>query len=103
LGHRIRGSRAGLGAGEREAIALALALQASRILLDDQPARRLAFSLGMPVVGTLGLLLAAKRRALLPTVRPTLDALVNAGFRAAPELYEQILRDAGEAELSQEG
>ena len=49
-----------LGRGEREAIALAVAAGARRIILDDLPARRLAASLGLPVIGTAGLVLAAK-------------------------------------------
>lgn len=85
-----------LGAGESEAISLALELQARLLILDDRPARRLAQALQIPVIGTVGILLAAKHRSLLPAVRPSLDALIQQEFRISPRLYEQILIDAGE-------
>lgn len=87
-----------LGPGESEAISLALEVGAQWLILDDRPARRLAQSLGLPVVGTLGVLLAAKRRGLLlDALRPQLDGLIKSGFFIAPDLQEQILDDAGEA------
>jgi predicted nucleic acid-binding protein len=68
---------ASLGAGESEAISLAQALS-------------------LPIIGTLGVLLAAKQRHFLTAVRPSLDALLELDFRIAPTLYDQILLDAGE-------
>ncbi len=94
VGARILNSS--LGLGESEAISLALEIGAQWIILDDRPARRLAQSLGLPVIGTLGVLLAAKRRGLLEALRPQLDGLIKFGFFIAPDLYEQILIDAGE-------
>ena len=60
------------------------------------PARRLARALGLPVIGTLGILLAAKRRGFLPAVQPCVDALIQNGFRIAADLYKRVLADAGE-------
>ena len=88
---------ASLGAGESETISLALEIGAGLAILDDRPARRLAYALGIPIIGTLGLLLAAKQRKLLRAVRPCLDALTQHDFWIAPSLYEQVLRDAGES------
>ena len=88
--------RAGLGEGESEAISLAVELKFRWIILDDCAARRLAQSLSLSVIGTLGLLLAAKRRGLLSLVRPSLDALVSHGFHIAPALYDRVLEEAGE-------
>lgn len=85
-----------LGPGEREAISLALERSARRVLLDERPARRLAAALGLPVVGTLGLVLAFKRRGLVPEVKPILDELIAKGFRVTPRLLQQVLNDAGE-------
>jgi predicted nucleic acid-binding protein len=42
-----------LGAGEREALALAIELRADWIILDDLPARRSAEASGLNVIGTL--------------------------------------------------
>jgi len=95
IGPRIL--RASLGDGESEAISLALEVQARRLVLDDRPARRLAQALGLPIIGTLGVLLAAKQRNHLTAIRPSLDALLQHDFRIAPALYDQILLDAEES------
>ena len=89
--------RIALGPGESEAISLALEIGAQWVILDERPARRLAQALRLPVIGTLGVLLASKRRGLLTAVRPCMDALVNVGFHISPGLYDLVLADAGES------
>ena len=91
---RIKSS--GLGRGEREALSLSIELHAERVVVDDRPARRLAQALGLRVIGTLGILLAAKRHGLLERVQPTLDDLRKRRFFMAPKLYEHILQLARE-------
>jgi len=86
----------GLHQGELEAIALALDVHASLLILDDLRARRHAVGLGLAIVGTAGVLVMAKRSSLLPAVREPLDALRRRGFRLRQDVYEQILIDAGE-------
>ncbi len=87
-----------LGHGEQEALALAIEARAERILLDDLPARRIARTLNLPVTGTVGMLLVAKRHALIQRVRPHLDALVKEGFFIGAGLYDDVLQLAGEFE-----
>lgn len=87
---------ADLDAGESEVIALALELEAERVILDDLDARRLAQRLGVSPVGTLGLLLAAKLRGELQSLRAEIDRLLQAGFRVSPTLRQAVLREAGE-------
>lgn len=87
---------ASLDAGESEAISLALESSARLVILDDRPARRLAQAMHLPVIGTVGILLAAKRRSFRPAVRPSLDALLQHNFRISQHLYEQVLVDANE-------
>ena len=89
--------KASLGQGESEAISLALESNASLVILDDRPARRLAQSLSLPVIGTLGILLLAKKRNLIPAIKPCLEELSRFDFRIAPILYEQVLKDARES------
>jgi len=88
--------RASLGPGESETISLALEARAGLAILDDRPARRLALALSIPIIGTLGLLLAAKKRKLLPAIKPCLDDLVRRDFWITLNLYDQVLRDASE-------
>lgn len=89
--------RASLGAGESETLALGLEVEAGLLILDERPARRLALVLGLPVVGTAGVLLAAKRASLIPEVRPLLDTLIEKGFRISAGLRDRVLADAAEA------
>lgn len=89
--------RAALGDGEREAIALALE-RWDQILVDDRPARNLARELGLDVVGTVGVLLAAKRQRLLTAVKPELDKLLNASFFLSPQLVQAVLAIADESD-----
>lgn len=92
---RIPGSR--LDRGEMEVIALAPALGYSQVLIDERTARRVAVSLGLSVIGTVGLLVRAKQQGILPTIRPSLDALRETGFFLGEDVIEVALRGAGEA------
>lgn len=85
------------GAGESEVMAVALTRAGSTVLLDEKRARRFASERGIAVVGTVGVVLRAKQRGLVPAVRPVLDALVHSGFRMSDALYLGALDRAGEA------
>jgi len=54
-----------IDAGEREALALALALQAALVVVDDRAARHAATELGFVTTGTLGVLERAARMRLV--------------------------------------
>lgn len=85
-----------LDAGEREAIALALHVSADVIIVDDLRGRRRAAQLGLDVIGSAGILLQARRRGLIDTVRPELDAMVANGLYVSSQLYREVLAAAGE-------
>lgn len=89
--------RAQLDSGEAEAIAVALEHPGSILLIDERQGRRLAESLGVSVLGTLGLLIQAKQRGILEAVRPLMDALIAVDFRVSDGLYNQVLQLAGES------
>lgn len=59
-----------LDAGENAAIILARERGADLLLIDERAARRKATTLRLTVIGTLGALLMAKDRGLLPALRP---------------------------------
>lgn len=86
----------GLGRGELEAMALYKHLDADRLLLDDARARRVARLNAITVIGSLGVLLIAKERRLIPAVRPYLSAIQAAGIYISSELATETLRLAGE-------
>ena len=70
-----------LGLGEAAVLALALERPGAIALLDDRPARKLASVRGIPVVGTLGILIQAKKRGIIPEVKPLVEKLQRLGFR----------------------
>ena len=76
---------------------LSLEVKADLLLMDELAGRRTATSLGVRVMGTLGVLLRAKAQQLIPAVSPLLDQLVATGFYVDDELAEQVRRTAGEA------
>lgn len=86
-----------LGAGESEAIVLAAETGADLVLLDEHKGRTIATRLGLKVVGSLGILVSAKHRGLLPAVRPVMEDLIHeSGFRVSLDVFERALRLAGE-------
>ncbi len=85
-----------LDQGEAAAIALAAASRARAILLDERAGRRIATQRHLPVVGTLAVLLRAKREGHIPAVRPVLDTMVAQGRHLSSTLRETVLRAAGE-------
>jgi predicted nucleic acid-binding protein len=87
----------GLDAGEANAIALALELQADDLLIDERLGRQEALRLGLSIIGILGILLVAKQKSLIPQVQPVMDALISqAGFRVSSQLYQRVLALAQE-------
>ncbi len=87
-----------LDPGEAEAIALATSQHSDCLLLiDDQAGRRMALSLRLKLSGSLGVLLAAKRRGLLLTIKTTLIELRDQGGLWLDErIYRSVLSAAGE-------
>lgn len=95
---RVEILRRELDEGEAEGICLALELGADLILVDEKEGREAARRVGLRVVGVLGILLEAKARGLVGSVRPCLDALREAaGFYLSDSLHESVLAAAGEA------
>lgn len=88
--------QAALHRGEAEAIVLATELQAERLVIDDQDARRFADRCGLKTVGTLGILLSAKQRGEIASLRQEIERLLILGFRVNPRLVAAVLQSAGE-------
>lgn len=82
--------------GEAEAIALALAMPNSTVLLDDAQARRVAERLTIRRIGTLGILRRAKKAGLIAAVKPYIQTLQTSGIYIRSNLVEAVLRDLGE-------
>lgn len=85
-----------LGAGEREAIALARE-HGAILVVDDAAARRRARVEGLRLTGTLGVLVLARRTGHLHAVAPILETMQAQGFRISADLIARTLHRCGEA------
>jgi predicted nucleic acid-binding protein len=77
-----------LGRGERAVIALALAISASLVLIDDGSARRVAASAGLRVSGTVAVLAVAKREGRIGENVKLAQRLREVGFRVSADVLQ---------------
>jgi predicted nucleic acid-binding protein len=82
-------------AGEAEAIALASETE-HLLIIDDRKGRLWAQRLGVSVIGTIGVIVRAKREGYLESVRAVLEELQAVGFYLTPRLMNEALRLARE-------
>jgi hypothetical protein len=85
-----------LDAGEAETIVLARELGADWVLMDERKGRRKLDQLGLPKIGTLGVLLKAKDLGLLPTIRSDVEDLRRRGFSLSQAVIDAVVRQANE-------
>jgi predicted nucleic acid-binding protein len=82
--------------GESSAIALALEMPNSTIVLDDIKARKIANQLGLTYTGTIGIIIKAKLLDIIPSVKPILSKIRQTNFRLSAEIEIEALRQANE-------
>jgi predicted nucleic acid-binding protein len=82
--------------GESSAIALALEISDSLLILDDIKARKVATQLGLSITGTLGIIIKAKLEGIIPSVIPILNKIKQTDFRLSNEVELQVLKAAME-------
>jgi len=87
---------ADIGAGEAEAIVLALEQQPAVVLIDDLKARKFAIINGLQTIGTMGVLLKAKKEGLIKELRPLISKLLENDIRISKKIIEMTLQAAME-------
>ena len=78
-----------MDSGEREAIALALAVGTEFVLLDERKGRQAAKEQGLRAFGTLAVLGIAAERKLV-ALDDALDRLQKTNFRMSPRLLKAL-------------
>jgi predicted nucleic acid-binding protein len=85
-----------LGNGESGVLSFAFSNKEYWAVIDDLEARRCATSLGCRFTGTVGIVVLAKRRGLITSVRDSLKSLKNAGLWLSDSFVEDVGKKAGE-------
>ena len=85
-----------LGAGESSVLAWAHANPGTEAIIDDLAGRRCAATLGIPVRGTLGLVLIAKQRGKIASARSVLEQLRQSGMYLSDRVLNEALVLVGE-------
>jgi predicted nucleic acid-binding protein len=86
-----------LDADEAEAIALAIEQKSELLLMDERLGREAARYFGLYYTGVIGVLIEAKQKGLIGSIKEQLDSLRTiAGFHVSQPLYLKVLQDQGE-------
>ena len=89
--------RLGLHEGEIQAMALAIEMNAL-VLMDQSYGRKIAALNSVAVIGTLGVLIRAKLKGLIPLVRPIVEHMIRENYSPSEAIVAHALRLAGELE-----
>ncbi len=80
-----------LDLGESESIALAVEMNNALLIIDEYLGREIAKEYDLKITGLIGILILAKQKELLSTIRPVLADLEDIGFRLSQKLVTHIL------------
>ncbi len=87
-----------LGRGESEVLTLALEKPGTGVVLDDLQARKCAALFDISLIGSLGLILLAKRKGLLNLAKLEIERLKAIGLYIDSAMLTRILTRIGEAD-----
>jgi predicted nucleic acid-binding protein len=82
--------------GEVEVMILAQEINADVVVIDDANAKKHAKYLGLPVTGTLGVLIKAKREGYLSEIKPLLQQLLENNIYISDKIIDLCLKQVGE-------
>ena len=65
-------------------------------IIDDLAGRNCAKFLKIPVRGTLGIILVARKRGVIPAARPMIETLLRAGLYLSKSVLDEALKRVDE-------
>ena len=86
-----------LDKGEATAISLAAEHKHSLLIIDEIKGRNVAKEMGISVTGSLGVLIAAKKKGHIRSVKPLIEKIQKTNFRISEALIEQVLKKVNES------
>ena len=87
-----------LGQGESEVLTLGLVKPKTGVVLDDLQARKCAALFDISLIGSLGLIVLAKRKGLLNMAKPAIEQLISVGLYIDSAMLTRILIRIGEGD-----
>jgi predicted nucleic acid-binding protein len=75
---------------------LALETPNCTVILDDYKARKVAQNLQINLTGTIGVIVKAKLKGIIPSIKPYLEKIKRTDFRLVSAVELQALIEAGE-------
>jgi len=85
-----------LDEGEAEVIAIAKELELDTVIIDEKKGRMYARKHDLTVVGSLGILIMAKKMKLIDNISSSIDTMEEFGIRIGNKLKEIILKNVDE-------
>ena len=84
----------GLGKGESSVISSARNIENSFVVIDDLEARRCARFYNLNMIGTLGIILTAKKENKIKSAKDAIQKLLYSGLYLDQGLIEKVLRES---------
>jgi predicted nucleic acid-binding protein len=85
-----------LGSGEASSIAFAIEVEGSLLIIDERKGRKKAEELGLSIIGSLGVLLKAKQKGVIPSLLEVIQEINKTDFRISEAIKLKLLGEAGE-------
>ena len=85
-----------LDEGEAEVIAIAKEMNIETVIIDEKKGRLYARKHNLNVVGSLGLLIIAKKMKLIDKISPSIENMEEFGIRIGDKLKYEILKNVNE-------
>lgn len=85
-----------LGKGEASSISLALEIENSLLIIDEKKGRKIAEELNIEIIGSLGVLIKAKEKGVIQSVKEILKLIDKTDFRISESVRTEVLKVSGE-------